>query len=136
MPRPSLLGRSFPLVALVALSAHVVMAQDPVKVAPETYKVTSENEYVRVLDVHIKASAKVPMHSHSSGYVAVALAPCKVRFASPEGKSQDVELKAGEAMWRDAESHSAENIGTSECHALNVEVKAATAKKGTSPKAM
>jgi beta-alanine degradation protein BauB len=133
MPRIPLLGRSFLLVALVALCASVVMAQDPAKVAPESYKVTSENKYVRVLDVHLKASAKVPMHSHP-GYVAVGLTPCKVRFTSPDGKSQEADLEAGEPMWRDAESHSAENLGASECHALNIEVKAATAKKGTSPK--
>ena len=128
-----LLGRTFFFLAPVALSAHVVMAQDPAKVAPETYTVTSENEYVRVLDVHLKASAKTAMHSHP-GNVAVALTPCKVRFTSPDGKSQDVEFKPGQAMWGEALSHISENIGTSECHALNIEVKAAAAKKGASPK--
>jgi quercetin dioxygenase-like cupin family protein len=134
MPRLRLLGRAFFVLALVALSANMVMAQDPAKVAPETYKVTSDNEYVRVLDIHIKPSAKVVMHSHP-GNVVVALTPCKIRFTSPDGKSQDLEFKAGETVWLEALSHSSENIGTSECHAVNIEVKAATAKKGAAPKA-
>jgi quercetin dioxygenase-like cupin family protein len=134
MPTGRLLGRTVFLVALLALSASIGVAQDPVKVAPESYQVSSENNYVRVLAVHLKASAKGPMHAHP-GYVAVALTPCKVRFTSPDGKSQDVDLKEGEATWRDAESHSVENLGASECRALNIEVKAAKAKKGASGKA-
>jgi quercetin dioxygenase-like cupin family protein len=133
MQKLRLLGRSFFLTALLAFSARVVTAQDPAKVAPESYKVTSENKYVRVLDIHLKASAKVPMHSHP-GYVAVALTPCKVRFTTPDGKTQEAEFKPGEAVWREAESHSAESLNSSECHALNIEVKGAVPKKRASSK--
>ena len=116
------------IAALSALSAGAALAQDPVKVAPEVYKVTSDNQYVRVLDVHLKPGGKSSMHSHP-GYVAVALTPCKVRFSAPDGKSQEVELKGGEAGWRDAESHSVENVGTAECHVVNIEVKNANKEK-------
>jgi quercetin dioxygenase-like cupin family protein len=133
MQRLQLIGRSFFLAALLAFSARAAMAQDPVKAAPESYKVTSENRYVRVLDIHLTASGKVPMHSHP-GYVAVALTPCKVRFTSPDGKTQEAEFKPGEAVWREAESHSAENLSTSECHALNIEVKGAVREKAASGK--
>ena len=95
---------------------------DPVKAAPATYRVSTENQRVRVLDVHLAAGAKVPMHSHP-GYVAVSLTPCKIRFTSADGKSQDLDFKAGDTSWRDAESHSTENIGKTACHALNVELK-------------
>ena len=116
------------IAALSALSAGAALAQDPVKVAPEVYKVTSDNQYVRVLDVHLKPGGKSPMHSHP-GYVAVALTPCRVRFSAPDGKSQEVEFKGGEAGWRDAESHSVENVGTAECHVVNIEVKNANKEK-------
>jgi len=116
------------IAALSALSAGAALAQDPVKVAPEVYKVTSDNQYVRVLDVHLKPGGKSPMHSHP-GYVAVALTPCRVRFSAPDGKSQEVELKGGESSWRDAESHSVENIGTADCHVMNIEVKNANKEK-------
>lgn len=121
-----LIPKSF-FAAALACCAGGALAQDPVKVAPEAYKATSGNDYVRVLDIHLKAGSKAPMHSHP-GYVAVAVTPCKVRFTSPQGKTQEVEFKPGEAIWRDAESHSVENLGTTECHALNIEVKKATAK--------
>jgi quercetin dioxygenase-like cupin family protein len=116
------------IAALSALSAGAALAQDPVKVAPEVYKVTSDNQYVRVLDVHLKPGGKSPMHSHP-GYVAVALTPCRVRFSAPDGKSQEVELKGGESSWRDAESHSVENIGTADCNVMNFEEKNANKEK-------
>jgi quercetin dioxygenase-like cupin family protein len=116
------------IAALLALSAGAALAQDPVKVAPETYKVTSDNQYVRVLEVHLKPGGKSPMHSHP-GYVAVALTPCRVRFSGPDGKSQEVEFKGGESSWRDAESHSVENLGTADCRVMNIEVKNATKGK-------
>lgn len=111
------------LAAVFVLAPRTVIAQDPVKVAPAIYKVSTENAQVRVLDVHLAAGGKVPMHSHP-GYVAVALTACNVRFTSPAGKSQDVDFKPGDAAWRDAETHSVENIGKSECHVLNIELKA------------
>jgi quercetin dioxygenase-like cupin family protein len=116
------------IAALFALPAGAALAQDPVKVAPEIYKVTSDNQYVRVLDVHLKPGGKSPMHSHP-GYVAVALTPCRVRFSAPDGKSQEVEFKGGESSWRDPESHSVENLGTAECHVMNIEVKHANKEK-------
>jgi len=122
----SVIPSSF-LAASLAFSASGALAQDPTKVAPEIYKVTAENKYVRVLDIHLKAGGKSPMHSHP-GYVAVALSPCRVRFISAQGKTQVVEFKPGEASWREAESHSVENVGTTQCHALNVEVKSAAAR--------
>lgn len=116
---------SFPATILSILSlifAATALAQDPVKVAPGNYKATTDNASVRVLDVHLKPGEKVPMHSHP-GYVAVALTPCKVRFTNLAGKTQDVEFKPGDAAWRDAETHAAQNIGESECHVLNIELK-------------
>jgi hypothetical protein len=46
-----------------------------------------------------------------------------MRFTSPDGKSSEAEFKAGDIVWRDAESHAGENIGTAECHALQLELK-------------
>lgn len=112
---------------LMALFPGGALAQDPAKVAPDVYKVISDNEHVRVLDVQLKPGSKSPMHSHP-GHVVATFSPCKVRFTSPQGKTEDFELKAGESGWRDAESHSVENIGTTDCHALNVEVKKAARK--------
>jgi len=47
----------------------------------------------------------------------------KVTLASPSGDAVDVEVNAGDVMWREAEEHSTENIGTTELRAIFVEVK-------------
>ncbi len=111
------------LMGLV-FSLSATMAQDPAKVTPKTHKVLFENERVRVLDVRVATGQKVPMHSHP-GYVVYALTPYKVKFTSPDGKATIVEGKAGEAGWRDAETHAPENVGTKELHVLNIEIKEA-----------
>nr|NIP31626.1 hypothetical protein [Candidatus Dadabacteria bacterium]NIQ16433.1 hypothetical protein [Candidatus Dadabacteria bacterium] len=55
-------------VLVVAMMLVVVMktamAQDAVKVAPESYKVLLENDRVRVLEFQIKPGKKDAMHSH------------------------------------------------------------------------
>ena len=100
----------------------VARAQDPVKLAPGMYKVAIDNADVRALDITIKPGGKVAMHYHPAS-VITAYTPCKLRFTSPDGKSNEAEFKAGDIAWRDAESHAGENIGTADCHVLQVELK-------------
>ena len=108
------------LFALSAFGAASVMAQDPVKVAPGMYKVRLNNAKVRVLEVTGKAGQKAPMHKHP-GYVVYNLADGSVRFTDAKGATSDASLKAGEATWRDAESHASEVV--SDIHALLFELK-------------
>lgn len=122
-------SRQLLLTVPLALSPLAAAAQDPAQVSPEVYTATIDNKDVRVLDIQLKAGGKSPMHSHP-GYLVIALTPCKVRFTSPEGKTTEAELKAGDVAWRDAESHTAENIGTADCHAINVEMKQAAVETG------
>ena len=107
------------ILAVVWMTAH---AQDPVKTSPQYYKVLLENDQVRVLEYRLKAGEKEPMHSHPAGVVYV-LSGGKVRFTSPSGESAEVELPAGASMWRKAEEHATDNIGTTEVHALFFEPK-------------
>ncbi len=107
---------------LLGIAWDVASAQDPVKVAAGNYKVALENDRVRVLEVHVKPGEKVAMHSHP-GYIAMALTPCKIKFTDAKGKSETADFKVNEVVWRPAESHAAENVGTQECHALNFELK-------------
>lgn len=100
---------------------HLV-EQDPVKVAPEIYKVLLENDRVRVLEVRLRPGKKSPMHSHPA-YIIYALSTCKVRFTFADGKTKEVKTRPGEAAWSDAESHAVDNIGSTEVHILNIELK-------------
>jgi quercetin dioxygenase-like cupin family protein len=117
--------RSCLVIGLASLPL-VARAQDPVKLAPDTYKVAFENADVRALDIHVKPGGKVAMHSHPAS-VLTAYTPCQMRFTSSDGKSADAEFKPGDIVWRDAETHAGENIGTAECHVLQMELKHAKA---------
>src|SRR4030095_15728606 len=52
------------LTSLLFLS-RAVAGQDPTKVAPESYKLQFENDYIRVLRVNYAPRAKVVVHDHS-----------------------------------------------------------------------
>jgi len=59
-------------LAAVLLLAATAPAQDPVKVAPQAYKLDFENDWVKVLRVHYAAKEKIPEHDHpatGAGYV-------------------------------------------------------------------
>ena len=98
------------------------MSQDAVKVAPDIYKVLLENDAVRVVDFRIKQGAKAEMHSHPQS-VAIVLNDQRLKFTFPNGKSEDVDLKRGQAVWLDALSHTVENTGTEDAAGVLVELK-------------
>ncbi len=121
-------GRAALLAAFILVfAAGTVLAQDPVKVAPNNFKVLLENDRVRVLDFHSKGGEKIPMHSHPD-YVVYTLSGTKSRSTSPDGKITERELKPDQAIWRGAETHATEYIGTGEAHNVLVELKGKAAK--------
>ena len=120
------------LICFLCLGISTALAQDPAKVSPNTHKVLLENDRVRVLDVRVQPGKKVPTHSHPD-YVIYALSDFKVKFTYPDGKTAELDGKAGDASWREAETHAAENVGTRELHVLNIELKG-VAKKASPAK--
>ena len=95
---------------------------DPLVVGPNIYKLVFENDQVRVLDVHFKVGDKIAEHSHPNHFVYV-LEAGTIKISHPDGTSQTIEGKVGDVVWVNAETHSAENIGTTAFHALVVELK-------------
>jgi quercetin dioxygenase-like cupin family protein len=104
------------------LSAEAVMSQDVVQVAPEQFKVSLENEHVRVLEFRMKPGDKQEMHTHPAT-VHIEMTPTKVKITNPEGKSVEVEGKEGEVIWVGPVKHIVENIGDNEIHGYIVEIK-------------
>lgn len=115
------------LLALSLFCAASVMAQDPAKVAPDIYKVRLDNAKVRVLEVTGKAGQKAAMHRHPN-YVVYSLADGSARHTDPKGVVSDSSLSAGQAIWRDAESHASEVV--SDIHVLLFELKGPKGPKG------
>ena len=81
------------VLAFVALSSRAAFAQDAVKVAPEHYKLVTENASVRVLRIDYAPGSKSPMHQHPDAIV-IPLGPSKVRFTTPDGKTEDSDMNS------------------------------------------
>jgi len=100
----------------------MVWAQDAVKTDPKHYSVISENDQVRILRVHYGAHEKSIMHSHPNA-VAVYLSDSKGKFTLPDGKTQELTTKAGEAQFTPATTHLPENTGDTPLDLIVVELK-------------
>ena len=123
--------RTFLLVAGMCLAGSVALAQDPAKVDPQHCKVEFENAQVRVLHWHIGPHEKVPMHGHPA-YVQISVTDQHIRQTSPDGKTREVDSKAGQTSWNEPQKHSAENLSDSASEGIQVELKSkarAPAKK-------
>ena|SRR5271157_1422608 len=130
IPRRMLLGILFATVALFVVTGTALLAQDVTTVAggTETHKVLLDNANVRVLDVRLPPGQKVAMHSHPAN-VTYFLTDAKFKLTSPDGKTEERDSKAGQARWSEAVTHAIENVGTSEVHLVQTELKGAAAKK-------
>lgn len=113
-----------PLLTVLCLSFCVsgLSAQDAEKATPKVVKLKLENERVRVLEALSNPGDKENMHSHPANIVYV-IEGGKLRITTSDGKTSEVEFKAGDTIWREPVTHAAENIGTTRFHAIIVELK-------------
>jgi quercetin dioxygenase-like cupin family protein len=95
---------------------------DPAIVAGDVYKLLLENDRVRVFDVRFKPGQKAVMHGHPD-HVIYVLVDGTIKLTLPDGHSQEVPLKAGQAIWMEAGPHATENVGATEAHNLAIEFK-------------
>jgi len=109
-------------LTFIALTAPVALAQDPVKVDANHYKVMFENDQVRVLRIHYNPREKSVMHEHPAS-VVVFLSASKTRFSLPDGSATTNGGKAGQITFSDAGKHLPEDIGTTPVEAVLVELK-------------
>lgn len=56
--------------AAICFLVFSAMAQDPLKVLPNNYKLEFENEWVKVVRVHYGAKEKIPAHNHTESAAA------------------------------------------------------------------
>lgn len=108
--------------AVLAASAGVGRAQDPLKVAPDMYKLLFENDRVRVMEVTFTPGQKIAKHSHPDHYVYV-VEPGKLKISKPDGSIADADLKEGDVVWIPAETHWAENAGSTTIKLIVNELK-------------
>jgi quercetin dioxygenase-like cupin family protein len=97
------------------------MSHDPVVSNKDLYRVVMENDRVRVLAYADRPGDRTTPHRHPDS-VMVTLSGFRRRL-SADGREMEVELAAGEVRWLDAQEHSGENIGDTECRTIFVELK-------------
>ncbi len=122
---------------LLFVAAGAALAQDVVKVSPETHRVLLENAQVRAMDVRVKPGEKVAMHSHPAGilyYLSYYLSDAKLKITYPDGKTEEREVKARTAVWSAAVTHAVENVGITELHEVHTELKQTAEKPGPAKK--
>jgi len=107
----------------VTLLTGKCFAQDALKADPKHYKVEFENDKVRVLRITYGPHEKSVMHGHPDA-VAVFLTDFSGKFTLPDGKSNEMTGKAGQAVWGPAEKHLPENTGDKSFELILVELKA------------
>ena len=105
-----------------SMGAWAARAQDPVKVDPNHYNVVFENDSVRLLRIHYAPGEKSVMHSHPN-CVAVFLEDQKVKMTYPDGKSEEMSPKKGDAVFTAAGAHLPENTGSGPIDLVLVELK-------------
>jgi len=107
----------------VTFAAGAALAQDPTQVDAKHYKVAFENDQVRILRITYGPHEKSVMHEHPNS-IAVFLVDGHIRFTSPDGKTQDVNVKAGDSRWNPGGKHLPENMGDKPFEVVLVEMKA------------
>jgi hypothetical protein len=108
------------------------MSLDPVATNPGHYTVVFENERVRVLEYADSPGDATTSHRHPDS-VMITLSGFR-RLLVHGDQEREVEMPAGRASWLPGQAHRGVNIGSTETHAIFVELKeAATEEAGTQP---
>ena len=95
---------------------------DPVKAAPDNYKLLFEDDTHRVVEMSLKAGQKDNEHSHTSE-VVFFISGGSARISMPDGQSIDAEIPDGHVMAHEAWTHTVENTGDKDIKAIIFEIK-------------
>lgn len=97
-------------------------AEDPVKVDPRHYKVEFENERLGVLHIKYGPGEKSVMHSHPES-IAVFLTDAHGKFTYPDGRTEDINAKAGTVQHMDAHTHLPASLSKTPFEVIAIELK-------------
>ena len=107
---------------LFAALAVEAPAQDPAVVNGKTIRVRVDNERVRVLEAVLQPGDREQRHSHPAS-VYYVVEGGTMRNHAVDGTTTEVDLQAGQVVYREPLTHWAENIGTTTVRIVLVELK-------------
>jgi Uncharacterized conserved protein, contains double-stranded beta-helix domain len=86
-------------------------------------KVLLDNEQVQVIETDYPVNGRVPMHKHRFPHVLYVIEGGTAEITAADGTISILEMFPGQALWRNPQSHSARNIGSTPFRIVEVEVK-------------
>ena len=112
------------LMGLGCSASVAQTAETSYKADPDTYKMIFEDQNFRVIAATWKKGTTDQPHSHPVPSVAYALNDCLIRVHNPDGTTREINNKAGGITTVPiTASHTAENVGGSDCQVIFVERK-------------
>lgn len=98
------------------------LEKDSVRVDPRHYTVDMENDEVRIVRARYAPGEKSVMHGHPAA-VAIFLTDCKVRMTYPDGRTEEMDVRAGQTQFTPAQEHLPENLSDHTIEVIVVELK-------------
>ncbi|HSG31569.1 MAG TPA: cupin domain-containing protein [Thermodesulfobacteriota bacterium] len=96
---------------------------DPLKVSPDVYRLLSENDTVRILELTTKPGQKDNMHGHPAN-VFYVLSGQSGKLYDEQGEVIELTISAGTASYQNAtQNHQFENSGDTEIKVIMFELK-------------
>jgi beta-alanine degradation protein BauB len=114
-------------------ASDTTLSNDPVLVAPKSYRVVFENDRVRVLEYNNRPGLGPcgrGRHYHPA-HLDVFLSEFTGRMTHEDGRISTGRPKVGQVGWFEAETHEVENVDKSVVRMLMVELKDANWKPST-----
>jgi len=112
-------------IAMIFAFASSALAQDPVKLHPDVFKVEIDNPQVRVMRVILPAHQKTDLHDMRDA-VVVPLTDYESSLKTADGKTVALKRSAGKPAWLPAGSRVIE-AGDKPVQAILIELKAPAA---------
>jgi quercetin dioxygenase-like cupin family protein len=112
----------FSALFVLVIAVPAALAQDATKVDPKHYKIEFQNSRVRIVRAHYGPHEKSVMHSHPD-LVAIFQTDGRVKFTFPNGKTEEQDTKAGQALFIRAVKHLPENLTDNDMEVVLVEFK-------------
>jgi quercetin dioxygenase-like cupin family protein len=112
----------FSALFVLVIAVPAALAQDATKVDAKHYKIEFQNSRVRIVRAHYGPHEKSVMHSHPD-LVAIFQTDGRVKFTFPNGKTEEQDTKAGQALFIRAVKHLPENLTDNDMEVVLVEFK-------------
>jgi hypothetical protein len=112
------------ILSCVSSAAVAQNAPPTYEADPSVYKVIFEDQAFRVIAAAWKAGVTDKSHSHPVPSVVYFVTDCALKLTSADGKTANLNPKAGTSMAVPlTASHTAQNVGSTDCQAVLVERK-------------